>query len=186
MKSKTSCFNKTIFKKNITHFWPIWLMILLWNLFFLPFMIYNSSMRYQAINDVSAKELAIWRANDILSLVQVFMNPIPIFVFSVIAVMAVFSYLYNGRSANAIHSLPVTRKELFITNFGVFVSGSAGGRWLFDRDFSWSALRLHQHELSAYGAFVRAWPFLLFLQLYGMHCHVYRAAFGSAYFFPDY
>lgn len=117
MKSKTSCFNKTIFKKNITHFWPIWLMILLWNLFFLPFMIYNSSMRYQAINDVSAKELAIWRANDILSLVQVFMNPIPIFVFSVIAVMAVFSYLYNGRSANAIHSLPVTRKELFITNF---------------------------------------------------------------------
>ncbi len=24
MKSKTSCFNKTIFKKNMTHFWPLW------------------------------------------------------------------------------------------------------------------------------------------------------------------
>ena len=24
MQSGTSCFNKTIFKKNITHFWPIW------------------------------------------------------------------------------------------------------------------------------------------------------------------
>ena len=28
MKSKTSCFNATIFKKNITHYWPIWLVYL--------------------------------------------------------------------------------------------------------------------------------------------------------------
>ena len=47
MKSKTSCFNKTIFLKNITHFWPIWLMILLWNVFIMPFMIYNDSMQYK-------------------------------------------------------------------------------------------------------------------------------------------
>ena len=24
MKSKTSCFNKTIFRKNMTRFWPVW------------------------------------------------------------------------------------------------------------------------------------------------------------------
>ena len=27
-KSETSCFNKTIFKKNITRFWPIWALYL--------------------------------------------------------------------------------------------------------------------------------------------------------------
>ena len=24
MKSKSYCFNKTIFKKNLSHFWPLW------------------------------------------------------------------------------------------------------------------------------------------------------------------
>lgn len=117
MKSKTSFFNKTIFLKNITHFWPIWLMILAWNVFIMPFMIYNSSLQYKMMNTISEKELAILRSNDILSIVYVYINPVILFIFSVIAVMAVFSYLYNARSANAIHALPVTRKELFITNY---------------------------------------------------------------------
>ncbi len=37
MKSKTSCFSKTIFRKNITHFWPIWCLFLLFYLFIMPF-----------------------------------------------------------------------------------------------------------------------------------------------------
>lgn len=28
MKSKTSSFNTTIFKKNLTHHWPIWIVYL--------------------------------------------------------------------------------------------------------------------------------------------------------------
>lgn len=28
MKSKTSCFNRTIFTKNITMFWPLWVVYL--------------------------------------------------------------------------------------------------------------------------------------------------------------
>ncbi len=117
MKSKTSCFNKTIFKKNITHFWPIWLIIMGWNLFVLPFMIYNSSLQYKMDNTMSAKQIEAARASDILSLVSVYTEPGMLFIFSVIAAMAVFSYLYNSRSANTIHALPVTRKELFITNY---------------------------------------------------------------------
>lgn len=117
MKSKTSFFNKTIFLKNITHFWPIWLMILAWNVFIMPFMIYNSSLQYKMMNTVSEKELALLRSNDILSIVYVYINPVILFIFSVIAVMAVFSYLYSARSANAMHALPVTRKELFVTNY---------------------------------------------------------------------
>ena len=117
MRSKTSCFNKTIFFKNITHFWPIWMLILAWNLFVLPFMIYNSSQQYKLMNDIGKEELEQSMSNDILSLVAVYINPVVLFIFSVVAVMAVFSYLYQARSANTIHALPVTRKELFFTNY---------------------------------------------------------------------
>ena len=117
MKSKTSCFNKTIFLKNITHFWPIWLMITGWNIFIMPFMIYNTSLQYKVMKDVTEKELFQMKSNDLLSIVSVYMNPVVLFIFAIIAVMAVFSYLYNSRSANTIHALPVTRKELFLTNY---------------------------------------------------------------------
>ena len=92
MKSKTSFFNKTIFLKNITHFWPIWLMILVWNLFIMPFMIFNSSLQYKMLNNITEQEISILRSNDILGIVAVYANPVILFVFSVIAVMAVFSY----------------------------------------------------------------------------------------------
>lgn len=117
MKLKTSCFNKTIFKKNITHFWPIWLIVLGWNLFVLPFMIYTNSLQYRMENGMTQKQIAASRSSDILRLVGVYTEPAMLFIFSVIAVMAVCSYLYNSRSANTIHALPVTRKELFITNY---------------------------------------------------------------------
>ncbi len=117
MKSKTSCFNKTIFLKNITHFWPIWLLIMGWNLFIMPFMIYNSSLQYKLTSGITEKELIQMKSNDILYIASVYMNPAILFIFSIIAAMAVFSYLYNARSANTIHALPVTRKELFLTNY---------------------------------------------------------------------
>lgn len=117
MKSKTSCFNKTIFLKNITHFWPIWLIFTAWNLFILPFMIYNHSLSYKYSSGINERELAQMRVDDILGIVNVYINPIILFFFSIIVVMAVFSYLYNSRAANTIHALPVTRKELFFTNY---------------------------------------------------------------------
>ena len=117
MKSKTSCFNKTIFNKNFTHFWPIWLIVMGWNLFILPFMIYNNSLQYKMMTGLTEKELAAMKETDIISAVSIYISPVVLFAFSVIAAMAVFSYLYNSRSANTIHALPVTRKELFITNY---------------------------------------------------------------------
>lgn len=118
MKSKTSCFNKTIFKKNITHFWPIWLIILLWNLFILPLMIYNNSLQYRAgMQQMGEAELVQRRISDIASLIGVYVSPGILFAFSLASAMAVFSYLYTSRAANMIHALPVTKKELFITNY---------------------------------------------------------------------
>ena len=67
MKSKTSCFNKTIFNKNFTHFWPIWLIVMGWNLFILPFMIYNNSLQYKMMTGLTEKELAAMKETDIIS-----------------------------------------------------------------------------------------------------------------------
>lgn len=117
MKSKTSCFNKTIFKKNITLFWPIWLVITAWNIIMLPLMIYQHSQTYLEDTKISASEIIAMRMQDILTLVEAYMYPGVLFVFSVVAAMAVFHYLYHTRSAYTIHALPVTKKELFVTNY---------------------------------------------------------------------
>ena len=57
MKSKTSYFNKTIFKKNITHYWPIWGIILFWNLFLLPFMLYDNSLQYRYFTNMTQAQM---------------------------------------------------------------------------------------------------------------------------------
>ena len=117
MKSKTSYFNKTIFKKNITHYWPIWGIILFWNLFLLPFMLYDNSLQYRYFTNMTQAQMDQQRLSDVTSLLQIYITPGLLFIFSVAAVMAVFSYLYSTRSAYTFHALPVTRIELFVTNY---------------------------------------------------------------------
>jgi len=120
MKSKTSCFNKAIFKKNVTHFWPIWAVLLLFYLFLYPFMIYNSFMQIsnnKAANYSLTFEEIVEQSVLLPELTQVFVNPVFLFFITLIAAGAVFSYLYTSRAAYTIHALPVTRKSLFITNY---------------------------------------------------------------------
>ena len=50
------------------------------------------------------------------------MNPVITFAFAAVMIMAVFSYLYSAKNTNMIHSLPVDRRELFVTNI---ISASA-------------------------------------------------------------
>lgn len=114
MKSKISCFNKVIFKKNFTHFWPLWVLYSCYMIIILPVAIWRE-MSYiyvdEVYNQASRQFLAI---RNVLSYA---LNPFPIFVCAVVTAMAVFSYLYTAKNANMIHSLPVDRRELFTTNF---------------------------------------------------------------------
>ena len=43
MKSKTSCFNRTIFKKNFTHFWPLWLLYQIYLLVVIPVWVWQKA-----------------------------------------------------------------------------------------------------------------------------------------------
>ena len=116
MKSGTSYFNTTLFKKNLTRYWPIWALYALVWLYALPMRCIMVVSRNQA-----------WMGETPIKQVQTFANQIPdmlegfgVFMaatFGVLAAMAVFSYLYNNRAAGMIHSLPVRREGLFLTSY---------------------------------------------------------------------
>lgn len=109
MKSKISCFNKTIFKKNLTLYWPLWTAFLLMMLAMVPLNLYQY-MRAYTNNPIARQYSALRNVFEIAS------EPLILFTFCVFAVMCVFSYLYNAKNTNGIHGLPVTRLELFVTN----------------------------------------------------------------------
>lgn len=116
MQSKISFFNKTIFKKNITHYWPLWLGYLIISLFEIPFAIYLSGrgMEYYGYTGETLKaEQTYQYVNQMKTLIE----PGVLFLAALLAAMIMLSYLYNSRSANMFHSLPVRREELFFTNY---------------------------------------------------------------------
>ena len=116
MKSGTSYFNATLFKKNLTRYWPVWALYAIVWLYALP---------VRCITIVTRNQL--WMGETPIKQVQAFANGIPdtlegfgtvmAFAFGVLAAMGMFSYLYNNRSAGMIHSLPVRREGLFLTNY---------------------------------------------------------------------
>ena len=112
MKSKISFFNKTIFTKNITRFWPIWVSYLLVCLYRLPVRLFI------ALSSPQPEELErdAFLLDQLKSTVAEALQPSFFFLFACITAVAVFSYLYQARSTNAIHALPVCRESLFISN----------------------------------------------------------------------
>ena len=115
MKSKTSSFNTTIFKKNLTHHWPIWIVYLCYLIVVVPLSIWlyaNNESNYIGNVPLTQKQYYV-----IGSALAGAGSVIPVFIAAAAAALAVFSYLYNPRNANMIHSLPLDRRELYITNY---------------------------------------------------------------------
>lgn len=117
MKQKIFCFNKTIFHKNITQFWPIWLLYTVVCMWMLPFRTYINMNLYEAYGTVTEAERLYIKVSGAIEGMSVAISPLPIFCFAAASALAVFAYLYSSRCANMMHALPVTRTELFITNY---------------------------------------------------------------------
>ncbi len=113
MKSKTSCFNKTIFKKNMTHFWPLWALYSCYLIVSLPVGLWFDMQYYLQDDSYSQLQRQIYAISGAM---RAAMNPVITFAFAAVMIMAVFSYLYSAKNTNMIHSLPVDRRELFVTN----------------------------------------------------------------------
>lgn len=100
MKSRTSFFNVTVFKKNITRFAPVWA---LYSVFLLMLMVLmaidNSSFHFASNVADSITPFAI--AN---------------FCYALVCAQLLFGDLYNSRMCNALHAMPLRREDWFVTN----------------------------------------------------------------------
>ena len=116
MKSATSFFNATLFKKNLTRYWPIWVLYTVIWLYALPMRCIMTVTRHRIWSDHTPAQLIADFAEGIPDLLEGFGIGMA-FVFGILAAMAVFSYLYNHRAATMIHTLPVRREGLFLTSY---------------------------------------------------------------------
>lgn len=111
MQSRTSFFNRTLFRKNLTRFWPLWgSASFLGSLF--PLALLLQLLRrggYQAESPLSFTEFYYN--------VAAYGLPIISLLYAILCAMLVWSYLYNARSVGLMHTLPVTRRGLFVTDF---------------------------------------------------------------------
>ena len=111
MKSKISFFNKTIFLKNVTLYWPIWGIYTLISIIMQPFLLWLfNNMSY-----FSSRYTDDMQFRDLMGTVE-FNGYVVLIAFgALLSGMAIYSYMYNTKSANMIHSLPVDRTQLYGT-----------------------------------------------------------------------
>lgn len=109
MQSKRSFFNGTLFRKNLTRFWPLWgglsLAGSLVPLYMLLALLSNSG------HGLSTLDFAY-----VLYAVAAMAGPVLSLIYAVLCAMLVWGYLYNPRSVGLMHTLPVDRTCLFITS----------------------------------------------------------------------
>ena len=113
MKSKISFINRTMLQKNVKLYWPIWTLYTIVLLLNGPFSIWS---RFKNAEFIYGKNWHKYMLDIISPAISMEADMIFIFVMALVTGMAMFSYLYNSRACNMIHSMPVTRRQLFSTN----------------------------------------------------------------------
>lgn len=111
MKSKISFFNKTIFLKNVTLYWPIWGIYTLVSLIMQSGVIWLCNNMSYFGNSYSDEN----QFRDLMGALGFDGYVVLIAFGALLSGMALYSYMYNSKSANMIHSLPVDRTQLYGT-----------------------------------------------------------------------
>ena len=108
MQSKRSFFNRTLFRKNLTRYWPLWGTAALLGCLAPLYLLLGLLSDPRA--DVSPGEFAAG-----LYSVTAEVVPILTFFYAIMAAMAVWGYLFSPRSVGLMHALPIDRNGLFVT-----------------------------------------------------------------------
>lgn len=103
MLSKTSCFNKTVYKKDLSRFAPAWGVYLLC-------LILGMTLMYT--DDSSARNF--WFAHRMGDLIAI-MALINL-LYAPLVAQLLFGDLYNSRMCNALHAMPLKREGWFLTH----------------------------------------------------------------------
>lgn len=110
MRSATSFFDKTLFRSQLKHTWPLWLgYTALW-LFLVPVMLFSELSAYQL--GYSAAD-----ASRLLLNTGVRGGVFISFVSGLFFAMLAFSHLTQSRATNGFHALPVRRETIFLTAY---------------------------------------------------------------------
>ena len=113
MRSATSYFNGTLYRKTMARFWPLWAAYgVIW-LFIIPLTFL--SLYFNRFRDSDPETRLLRQVLDLPELVTPGLYLAAFF--AVLCAMAVFGYLYNSRSACWTHALPVRREALFTTQY---------------------------------------------------------------------
>lgn len=102
MKLRTSCFNKAVFRKDLTRFAPVGVLYTLCLVAGLMLM----------SGDKNA--FPFWFANSMAVCIQ-YMGAINL-IYGALMAALLFGDLYNSRMCNGLHSMPLRRQELFATH----------------------------------------------------------------------
>ena len=114
MRSKNwSCkLSRPLIRKDFTRFWPVWGSYLAVWLLILPIPMLTDG--------IGSGETVLQQTRDIQNLlmdISAVAAPVMTSIYGGVAAFAVWSYLYQGRSASLFHALPVTRETLFASHF---------------------------------------------------------------------
>ena len=124
MRSVTSCFKYTVFRKDLARCWPLWTVyLLLWVVFYPLLMLVDrgNSMRWSY-----AFDLERWTVGVPLDLAVSTGMVLLAMVVGLTAAMVAFSYLFNPRACQFSHALPVRREGLFLSHWLAGVTMFAG------------------------------------------------------------
>ena len=111
MRSKTSFFNKTLFQKNLSRYWPLWGLASFVGAL-LPLTILMQMIRQADLGIMEQPYM-----EDALYTTLAVVVPVISLLYAVLCAAAVWSYLYNARSTGMMHRLPIRREGLFVTGF---------------------------------------------------------------------
>ena len=112
MRSGTSFFDFTVFRKTLTRFWPIWAANLVFWLLCMPLSALMR-LREDLLHDTNRLESFARHIGDNAGELGVILAVC----FGLLAAMAAFSHLYSPRSANFMAALPVRREGQFVSRY---------------------------------------------------------------------
>lgn len=109
MQSKRSFFNRALFRKNLGRFWPLWGGASLAG---------SLAPLYLLLSLLSSPR-SVPEPEDftrLLYMTAVAVVPALTLCYAIVVAMVVWSYLYSARSVGLMHTLPIDRTGLFVTN----------------------------------------------------------------------
>ena len=110
MPSKRSFFNRTLFRKNLSRFWPLWGGVSL---------VGSMAPLYILLALLGGRgpySPEPWEFASALYTTATFFLPAAIAAYAVLCAMTAWGYLYDGRAVGMMHALPVDRTCIFVTS----------------------------------------------------------------------